>query len=92
LSGLSSAATSLRHRRSGEPSKKILSYGRIPAPPNVIGSAEQDARPSHAKESTMKYMLLIYGNEDQMQKQENAVVGDLAAEAARDRPGHLARS
>ena len=40
---------------------KVFSWPcRIPAGPNVMASAEHDARPQRTKKTAMKYLLLIY--------------------------------
>ena len=64
-----SGAPDLRHSRAARDS-----FGpcRNPVPSNVIGPPEHDARPQQATETTMKYMLLIYGNEAGMQKASKA--------------------
>jgi hypothetical protein len=52
---------------------------RIRAGSNVIGPAEHDARPYQAKESAMKYMLLVYSNEAGMQSAGKAQVDQMLA-------------
>jgi hypothetical protein len=52
---------------------------RIQAGSNVIGPAEHDARPERKKESTMKYLLLIYGNEANMQSASKSEVDQMHA-------------
>src|SRR4029453_14906855 len=54
-----------RHRRGGRTGlwRNFLRPCPIPAGSNVNEPAERDARPQRAKESTMKYMLLIYADE-----------------------------
>jgi hypothetical protein len=52
---------------------------RIRAGSNVIGPAEHDAPPYRAKESAMKYMLLVYSNEAGMQSASKAQVDQMLA-------------
>jgi hypothetical protein len=52
---------------------------RIRAGSNVIGPAEHDALPYQAKESAMKYMLLVYSNEAGMQSASKAQVDQMLA-------------
>jgi hypothetical protein len=59
--------------------KVFLARGRIRAGSNVIVSAEHDARPYQIKETTMQYMLLIYGNEAGMQSASKADVDQMMA-------------
>jgi hypothetical protein len=54
------------------PIGKFLHPCRNAAAPNVIVPAEHDARPKPVKETTMQYMLMIYGNEAGMQSASKA--------------------
>jgi hypothetical protein len=48
--------------------------GRNPDASNVNEPAEHDARPHRMKETTMQYMLLIYGNEANIRSADKAAV------------------
>jgi hypothetical protein len=57
----------------------FLAHCRMLAGSNVIEPAEHDARPQRVKESTMKYLLLIYANEANMQSASKADIDQMHA-------------
>src|SRR5438270_9334278 len=60
--------------RQGAAAKIILARRRNPALSRVMGLAAHDAAPESMTEDTMKYMLLIYRNEADMQAASKARV------------------